>query len=270
MTVRLEYGVQMDDAKHPVWSMVDGVPVSRFLGLLGVGALVLSALGGCAAPIVYTTAPPAQTSVSASGTSQMLVAIRLMRPAEVSVTRGSARAAAVAAKEELAAERARRQAFVDTLVIELTTAFRRAGVTVALEADAGSEPLPLGSRLLRIDLRDVLTITDKRMGVVTACVAFGTITAGLAYLACIGARNEITQTARVDVRLYDVSRMTSERLEHDGEFTRALDTSAERPALTGVYSATITSGRHVMSRPSGGEALAFAREQGDTHVAADL
>lgn len=180
-----------------------------------------------------------------------------MPATEVTVV-GPAEQLASMGKEAMAAERARQLAFVEAI----TGGFSDSGMRVLTETDAGAGPLPPGTRLLRLDAKEMPTVTDARGGVVAGCIVFGSITGGLGYLACTGARNRITQSALFEARLYDVSGAKTTRIENGGELVRVVDTSGLRPLYHGTHEVTVESGHHIMSAPKGPEAVEFAEEQG--------
>ncbi|MFW5877383.1 MAG: hypothetical protein ACOCXM_11650, partial [Myxococcota bacterium] len=200
--------------------------------------------GGCAAPTLFTDKPEPASQLDAAQTSLLLVAVRMPK-IDVTVV-GPPQQVALMGEQAVAQEEARHRAFGESVLEGLSSS----GVEVLPETDAGKGPMPPGTRLLRVDVTELPTVTDDRSGVAVTCIFFGSITAGLAHLGCIGARNRITQTARFDVRLYDVSGATTERIERKGELVRVLDTSDMRPQYRKTHEVKVVSGHHVMKAPS--------------------
>lgn len=229
-----------------------GLAMSKAIAFVHAGLLVFL---GCASPAVFTpepTTPP----IEDPQTQVLLVDMR-MPNIQVSVVGPESQLAAMG-QQALDVERARHRAFAEAFASRLA----QAGFTVIPETDAGDRVLVRGTRMLRVEIEDLLTTIDARSGAVVGCIVFGSLTAGLGYLACLGARNRIDQSANVNVALYDVSGLTSTRIERDGALVRVLDTSALRPILRRSYTADVESGHHIIMGPSGEDALEFARAQG--------
>lgn len=210
---------------------------------------------GCASPAVFTP-EPTTPAIEDPQTRVMLVDMR-MPNIHVSVVGPESQLAAMG-QQALDVERARHRAFAEAFASQLA----RAGFSVIPETDAGDQALEPGTRVLRLEIEDLLTTVDPRSGVTVGCIVFGSLTAGLGYLACLGARNRIDQSANVNVALYDVSGLTSTRIERDDALVRVLDTSSLRPVLRRTYTAEVESGHHIIKNPTGEAALEFARAQG--------
>ena len=210
---------------------------------------------GCASPAVFTP-EPTTPRLEDPQTRVLLVDLR-MPNVHVSVVGPESQLAAMG-QQALDVERARHRAFAEAFAILLA----RAGFSVIPETDAGDQVLSPGTRVLRLEVEDLLTTVNPRMGPMMGCIVFGSLTAGLGYLACLGTRNRIDQSANLNIALYDVSGLTSTRIERDGALVRVLDTSSLRPILRRNYTADIESGHHIIKNPSGDVALEFARAQG--------
>jgi hypothetical protein len=235
--------------------MTQGIRVhARVVQVLA--ALVVMVVSGCAPPKVFTPRPEPPKYLEAPRTPLVLVALSLPK-VQVNVV-GYRHEITRLGEQALAAEEARFRSFVAAFVGRMSGK----GVRVLPETDAGDGPMPPGTVLLRVDVTDLPTVTDARLGPANACFGFGAILL-VTLPACATIRNHITQEAHVSLRLYDVSGLTTERIQKGGELVRVLDTSGLQPEVRHQYTAVVESGRHATRAPRGQDAIAFAEQQGE-------
>jgi hypothetical protein len=207
---------------------------------------------GCARPSIHTPAPTTPHG-NAPPSTTILVA-RLVVPRE---TFAVGTVPAIQASFQAGDLRFRE---MDAQLRELLQGL---GAQILEERDVGGTPPGSGTYVLRLEVLSYAENTSFASAERALCIIFGSLTAGLGYLPCVGIHDTTTHTLELEVRLYDAAGASLERVERNGELEVVVDTSERRPVFRRTYRVELQSSVSAWSGPpSGPEGEQFVRDQG--------
>jgi hypothetical protein len=194
--------------------------VRRLFG--GSLLLVMAFASACASPIVYTPSP--QTGPLAGSASHTLFVASLRTPpVTTAVMLGSPTTLPNQTVESGSAR------FVE-MERRLKELLGGGATRVVDERDVGATAPATNSYVIRVEVKSYVETLSASDGGRVVAIILGSLTLGLGYLPFVGLRDETTQTAEVEVAIFDAAGAPVAQVLRNGSPEGAIDTVTVHPS----------------------------------------